>query len=62
MMSEGLDGGGVYGTVFTYAMIIAQCGTAFLLFFYSWYIGALNLGEEPKWQMMESSEQQEQHE
>lgn len=51
-----VDGGGIYGSVFHYAMVIAFCGTAFLIFFYLWKTNQLSMDEEPKFQMMKEEE------
>lgn len=52
-MSAIVDGGGIYGCVFHYSMVIAIVGSSFLLFMYLWRKGKLDMDEEPKLKMME---------
>jgi len=48
-----LDGGGVYGSLLHYGLVIAFVGSAFLVFLYLWRKGRLDMDEGPKYQMME---------
>jgi uncharacterized membrane protein len=48
-----IDGAGIYGSIFHYAMVIAFVGTALLIFLYLWKINRLDMGEEAKYQMMD---------
>lgn len=52
-----IDGFGLYGSLVHYAMTISFVGSAFLIFFYFWRKGRLDMDEEPKWQMMRSEEE-----
>ncbi len=52
-----IDGGGVYGSLLHYTLIMALVGSAFLIFFYLWSKGRLDMDEEPKLQMMRSDEE-----
>ncbi len=57
-----IDGFGVYGSLVHYVLTIFFVGTAFLIFFYLWRVGKLDMDEAPKWQMMQSDEETyEQH-
>jgi hypothetical protein len=59
MLANEYDSSGVYGGIFHYALVFAFVGSALLGFFYFWYKGCLNLGEEPKLQMMRDEEKRE---
>jgi hypothetical protein len=54
-----LDGGGVYGHVLHYTLLLAMLGSAALVFIYLWRKGRLDMDEEPKHQMMNVEEQEE---
>jgi hypothetical protein len=47
-----VDGAGLYGQLIHYSLVICFVGSAFLIFFYLWKKGKLDMDEEPKWQMM----------
>jgi hypothetical protein len=51
-----IDGAGVYGSIFHYALVIAFVASAFLIFFTLWRKGRLDMDEGPKFQMMEEEE------
>lgn len=51
-----IDTAGIYGAMFHYALVFFLVGTAFLIFFYLWRKGRLDMDESPKFQMMESEE------
>jgi len=53
------DGAGIVGSLFHYGLIIALVGSAFLIFVYLWKKGRLDMDEEPKIQMMEPDEEEE---
>jgi len=53
-----IDGTGLYGAVLHYAMTIALVSSALLFFIYFWFKGRLDLDENPKWQMMQCSEEE----
>lgn len=46
-----LDGGGVQGHIFHYALTVALVGSSFLVFLYLWYNKKLDMDEEAKQQM-----------
>lgn len=50
------DVSGVYGGIFHYSLTFALVGSAFLVFFYFWKKGRLDMDEEPKLQMMNDEE------
>lgn len=52
-----LDGGGIYGYVFVNASVVALVGSAFILFFFLWRKGRLDMDESPKFQMMSEEEE-----
>ncbi len=52
-----LDAGGVYGQYFHYAGALFFTGAAFILFFYFWSKGKLDMDEEAKEQMMRSGDE-----
>lgn len=54
-----LDGGGVYGSILHYAMVIVLVGSAFLIFFHLWMKDRLDMDEGPKFQMMEEEKSPE---
>lgn len=54
-----LDSGGIYGAYLHYGLIILLVGSAFIMFFYLWYKGRLDMDEEPKLQMMKMEEEDE---
>lgn len=54
-----LDGFGIYGSTLHSTLVVAFVGSAFLLFFYFWKKGRLDMDEEPKFQMMEIEEERE---
>ncbi len=58
MNGELLDGSGVYGGVLHYALVISLVGSAFLIFFYLWRKGRLDIDEDPKYQMMRTEERE----
>jgi hypothetical protein len=61
-MSGIVDGFGVYGSLVHYTLTILFVAMAFLIFFYFWIKGKLDMDEEPKRQMMQSDEERhEQH-
>lgn len=47
-----MDSFGITGMALSYAVIFCLSGSAFLLFFYLWYKGRLDMDEEPKHEMM----------
>ena len=51
-----IDGIGVYGNFFHYALVIALVSSAFLIFLYLWRKKRLDMDEEPKFQMMQDEE------
>jgi hypothetical protein len=51
-----IDGIGVYGNFFHYALVIAIVGSAFLIFCYLWKMNRLDMDEEAKFQMMQDDE------
>lgn len=57
-----VDGVGIYGSIMHYALVIAFVGSAFIVFLYCWHKGRLDMDEEPKYQMMQSDEQEKFHE
>lgn len=57
-----LDGGGVYGSLLHYALVIAFAGSALLAFLYYWRKGQLNMDEEAKFQMLQAEDQIKQEE
>lgn len=48
-----LDGFGVYGTFLHYGFVIFFVGGAFLVFYYFWKKGKLDMDQEPAIQMMQ---------
>lgn len=53
-----IDGIGVYGNFFHYAIVIALVGSAFMIFLYLWKKKRLDMDESPKFQMMQDDTQQ----
>lgn len=53
-----MDGGGIYGQMLHYSLVFAIVGSTFLIFFYLWRKGRLDMDEEAKWQMMKEEERQ----
>ena len=51
-----IDGIGVYGNFFHYALVISLVSSAFLIFLYLWRKKRLDMDEEPKFQMMQDEE------
>jgi hypothetical protein len=51
-----MDGFGIYGHFFHYAIVIALVGSAFFIFLYLWKKNRLDMDEEPKFQMMHEEE------
>lgn len=51
-----IDGFGIYGTVLHYALVLLFVGSAFIIFFYLWKKGRLDMDEEAKFEMMKSDE------
>lgn len=51
-----IDGIGVYGNFFHYAIVISLVGSAFFIFLYLWRKKRLDMDEEPKFQMMREEE------
>jgi hypothetical protein len=51
-----IDGMGVYGNYFHYALVIAFMGSAFLIFCFLWRRNRLDMDESPKFQMMHDEE------
>ncbi len=45
------------GALFHYAFVLSMVGGAFLVFFYLWRKGRLDMDEEPKLQMMEERDE-----
>ncbi len=56
ILSAIIDGAGVYGSIFHYALVIAFVSSAFLIFFSLWKKGRLDMDEGPKFQMMQEEE------
>ena len=56
MTSSAIDGMGVYGSLLHYMLVIAYVGSAFLVFIYLWNKKRLDMDEEPKFQMMQNEE------
>ena len=52
-----VDGIGIYGEAFSYAVMLSFLGGALLLFIYFWREGKLSFDEEAKWQMIQMDEQ-----
>jgi len=55
---EAMEASGFSGGILHYALIIAIVGSAFLLFLNFWMRGRLDMDEEPKFQMMQTEENQ----
>lgn len=55
--TEMMDGMGIYGSLVHYVSVIFLVLMAFLIFFYLWHKGQLNMDEAPKYQMMEGDEE-----
>lgn len=53
----GVDGGGVYGSIFYYALTIAYVGSAFLIFIYLYSHDKLSMDEDAKIRMMKDDEE-----
>lgn len=51
-----LDPIGIYGEILHYGLVIFFVGSAFILFFYCWKKGRLDLDEEPKMKMLEDDD------
>ena len=51
-----LDGGGIYGEVLHYSLLISFFASALLVFIYLWSKGRLDMDEEPKMQMLEEDD------
>lgn len=47
-----IDGIGVFGNYFHYAVVMSLVGSSFLIFLYLWKKKRLNMDEEPKYQML----------
>lgn len=53
-----LDGGGIYGQMLHYSLVMAIVGSTFLIFMYLWRKGRLDMDEGPKMQMMIDDEKE----
>lgn len=53
------DSTGIYGAMFHYALVFFLVGSAFLVFFYLWRKGRLDMDESPKFQMMQEEKSDE---
>lgn len=53
------DGGGIYGSIFHYTLVIFFVAGAFILFLYLWKKGRLDMDEEPKHQMLKDDEEKD---
>lgn len=56
-----IDGAGIYGSIFHYALVIAFVASAFLIFFTLWRKGRLDMDEGPKFQMMREEGEDNRH-
>ncbi len=54
-----LDGSGIYGALWHYALFAALMGSAALFLINRWCKGRLDMDEEPKMRMMQDEEEQE---
>lgn len=54
-----IDGIGIQGNDFHYAVVIAMVGSAFLIFLYLLWKRRLDMDEEPKFTMMEKDDKAE---
>lgn len=54
-----VDGYGVYGNYLHYGLVVFLVGSAFIVFLYLWRIKRLDMGEEPKYQMMVEEAEEE---
>ncbi|QLH36419.1 MAG: hypothetical protein HWD61_09995 [Parachlamydiaceae bacterium] len=52
-----MDSGGIYGAYLHYGLIIFMVGSAFIVFFYLWKKGRLDMDEAPKFQMLDNEEE-----
>lgn len=52
-----IDLSGACGSALHYSLVISFVGGAFLIFLYLWRKNALDMDESPKFQMMESEEE-----
>lgn len=57
-----IDGAGFLGTMIIFSFMFTFCGTAFILFFYFWWKGRLDMDEEPALNMMNDNPQGEKRE
>lgn len=51
-----IDTWGVYGAYLHYGIVILMVGLAFIMFYYLWSQGRLDMDESPKMQMMEEKD------
>ena len=53
------DGIGVYGSIMNYSFLFFLLGSTLLVFIYLWRKGLLGMDEGPKYDMMDSDEDEE---
>lgn len=54
---SGYDSSGIYGGIYSYAIIFSIVGSSLLAFLYLWAKGRLDMDEEPKMQMMQEEQE-----
>lgn len=54
-----IDGFGIYGNILHYGIVLSLIGSALLVFIYLACKGKLNMDEDPKFEMMESNQSNE---